>query len=289
MKLRSWFGEPLLHFLLAGGAVFAVLQWLAPDDPGGLTIRLGEDALIDHLQERAQLYDRENFARLLDGMSEAERAELARDAATSEALWREGQALGLAQADPLVRARVIQQMRQILMEEAAADVELDENQFRQFYEANRDRYAAGAQVSFGHVFLSGEARSGPAAAKAAAQRVLEQLHAGNVSLADAGNFGDRFLYQRNYSASGEQEIASQFGAGFAGALMQLDVSPRWQGPLQSEHGWHLVLVRQKSPARIPDYASIAGQVQQDALAEERSRRAEQALDRLMDRYEVVEE
>ena len=38
MRIRTLLGEPLLHFLLIGAALFAVYRWKSPVDPVGRRI-----------------------------------------------------------------------------------------------------------------------------------------------------------------------------------------------------------------------------------------------------------
>ena len=115
------------------------------------TIDVTRQAVIDHLQSRAQLYDAESFERLLAGMSAEERAALVRDAAAEEALYREGSALGLAGADPLVRRRVVQQMRQLLLEERAGEVTVSDAEVEQYYRDNASDYGLPERLRFSHV------------------------------------------------------------------------------------------------------------------------------------------
>ena len=286
MNLKGWLKEPLVHFLLAGGALFLAASWIWPAPQDGRIITSGEEQLLEHLQARAQLYDEETFSALLANMSEEEVKQLVRDAAVSEALYREGQALGLAEADPLVKSRVIQQMRLLLMEEQAADVTVTEEDARAFYEAEKSRYAEGARASFSHVFFSNERRGERAAADAA--QVLTELVSDEVPFSQAGRHGDRFLYQVNYAETGLPELAGQFGEEFAAMLFTLQPSDEWQGPLQSQFGWHLVGLRELSAERIPPFEEVAGRVAEDALAEERSRRAMVAIDDLMEGYDIRE-
>lgn len=284
MNFRSWLKEPLVHFLTAGAVLFLAASWIWPAPETGRVITIGEAELLDHLQARAQLYDEDSFATLLSNMSEEETAQLVRDAAVSEALYREGQALGLSDNDPLVKARVIQQMRLLLMEEAAADVQLSEAEVQEFYEANQQRYAQGARASFTHVFFS--TRQRPDSAESDARAALARLNRGGTDFADAGQNGDRFLYQRNYAENGAREIAGQFGEEFTRALFALEPGGDWQGPLQSAHGWHVIGLYEMSAARVTPLADIADRVTEDALAEERSRRAMQAIDALMAEYDI---
>ena len=67
----------------------------------------------------------------------------------------------------------------------------------------------------------------------------------------------------------------------------LEPKDSWQGPLQSEFGWHAVLMRENADAQVPPFEEIAERVREDALAEERARRTDAALDRLMERYTVT--
>src|SRR6187549_372102 len=122
VSLRTWLAEPLVHFLLAGLALFAAVSWWQGPLDAGRTIRLSREDLIVFLQGRAQVYDRESFAALLKAMPARQRRALVHDAALYEALYREGIALDLAEADPLIRQRIVQQMRQLIAEEAAEGV-----------------------------------------------------------------------------------------------------------------------------------------------------------------------
>ena len=55
MTAKAWLREPLVHFLGAGAALFAITSWLAPDTGSDRKINVTREAVIDHLQSRAQL------------------------------------------------------------------------------------------------------------------------------------------------------------------------------------------------------------------------------------------
>lgn len=274
---RGWLKEPLVHFLLAGGLMFLVASAWEGQPSEGRDIRLERADLLTFLQGRAQVYDEDTFDVLLDEMGEADRAALIRDAAVQEALYREGIALGLAEADPLIRQRVVQQMRLLLMEEAAADMQVSDAEMQAHFANNRADYALPPSATFTHVFV---AEQGQASA------LLAQLQRDRVRGQQASQFGERFLYQLNYSNVGPGLVRSHFGESFADALFAWPEGS-WQGPLQSEHGWHLVLVEDRSAARTPALADVAATVREDALAAKRLAAADQALDRLLDRYEIT--
>jgi len=279
MTIRHWRREPLVHFLVAGGALFVLASMWGAEAEAGQRLRIDRDDLLVFMQGRAQVYDEQTFGALLDEMPRVERQKLIRDAALQEALYREGQALALAEADPLIRQRIVQQMRLMLMEEAAADLSVTPAEVQTYYQGNRAQYAIPPSITFTHVFFAGEG------ARPAAQVARERLRADAVPLARASEFGERFLYQLNYSEASQPLVASHFGEGFARSVFDLEPG-RWQGPFRSEHGWHLVLPVAVQTAREPTFDDIAEQVSADALAEKRQRAADGALDQLLARYEL---
>lgn len=271
-----WLKEPLLHFLLAGGLMFLVIAAWEGQPSEGRNIRLNRADLLTFLQGRAQVYDKKAFDALLDSMSAKDRAALVRDAAVQEALYREGIALGLVQADPLIRQRVVQQMRLLLMEEAAADMQLSDAEMRAYFDSNRTDYALPTSATFTHVFV---------AEKRQATALLAQLQRDQIPSQQANTFGERFLYQSHYSDVGPALVRSHFGESFSTALFDMPVGS-WQGPVQSNHGWHLVLLEASSAARAPALTDVAATVREDALAAKRQAAAALALNRLLDRYEI---
>lgn len=280
MMMPRWLKEPLVHFLAAGGLLFVTFGALENSGDNGRTIRIGREDLLVFMQGRAQVYDEAAFQQMLDQMKPQEMAAMVRDAALQQALYREGAALGLAETDPLIRQRVAQQMRLLLMEEAAADLSVSDAEVKAFHERNRQNYALPPSLTFTHVFVPGAASRGKAAA------LLASLRQRHIPFDQAGQFGERFLYQLNYVDVGPALVASHFGKPFADALLTLPPG-QWQGPIQSEHGWHVVLIDRSSPAREPELADIMPTLREDALAEKRQKAADRALGRMLHRYTVV--
>jgi hypothetical protein len=280
MKAPRWLKEPLVHFLAAGGLLFAASLALKGGDDEARTIRIGRDDLLVFMQGRAQVYDETTFQKLLDRMKPEERSALVRDTAIQQALYREGKALGLAEADPLIRQRVVQQMRLLLMEEAAAGLSLSDAEVKAFHARNRKDYALAPTVTFTHAFVPGAASGGQAA------KLVSELRKRQVPFDRAGEYGARFLYQVNYVDVGAALVASHFGKGFADAVLTVPTG-QWQGPIQSEHGWHAVLISRRSAMREPTLAEVLPTVREDALAEARQRAADRALDGMLARYTIV--
>jgi hypothetical protein len=239
---------------------------------------IDDDVLVSRLQQHTG-GDAAALMEALRGMPSVERAKLVREVAADEALYREGRALGLDTVDSVVRLRTIQQMRLLLAEEASGELSVTGEEVQEFYERNREAYAEPATISFSHLFYSGW--DGEARASAA----LEELRSGRTIREETG---DRFLYQTAYAEAGAEAIASQFGIGFLDALMPQEPVNDWQGPVRSDHGWHLVQLRKRSAAHIPPLIEVEPRVREEALAAKRSTMLDQAIDALLARYEVEE-
>ena len=121
--------------------------------------------------------------------------------------------------------------------------------------------------------------------RAQAAALLERLRSGHVAADQAGQYGERFLYQQNYAAADKGLVTSHFGPDFAKAAFALEPGT-WQGPLQSAHGWHLVLPFAKDTGGIPELSDIRDQVREDAIAERRRVAANAALDKLLASYTI---
>lgn len=277
MSPPRWLREPLLHFLVAGAALYIGASWLAPAPDSGRSILIDEQRLVTALQQRSGVTDEQAVRAGLAALPAKEREKLVHEVAAEEALWREGRALGLDEVDGVVRMRVLQQMRLILAGESARGMAVSDAEVAAFYEANRKAYGEPAEFSFSHLFYRGA--DGEARARSALSRLRARSERPDQT-------GDRFLYQSNYASVGAQELAGQFGIGFLETITGLMPDAEWQGPVKSDHGWHLVLLRSKEEAQVPPLSAIESRVRGDALAAKRARAVEASVDRLLERYEV---
>ncbi len=284
LMLRKVFSEPLTHFLLAGAALFVIVslsQGLVESDR---TITVTENDLLVYLQGRAQLYDEDTFAELVDSMSADELQSLVREVASQEALYRERLGISLPDVDPLVRLRTVQQMRLLLMEEAAAGISVDDREIERHFDEHPDDYRVPPRISFTHVFVN--ARDDSDHSAEAARELLDELRVNDVPATRSGRHGDRFLYQLNYADVSDRLLRSHFGDTFAAELFGQAPGARG-GSLASDHGWHLVLVIRRAGSRLPELGEITERVRDDALAAKREEAAREALETLLDEYEVV--
>ena len=269
------FREPLLHFLLVGGLLFAADAVLrdraAPSDQ---VIRISEPE-IDRLRAQwTRQYQRSPAPEEIQGLIDARLRE--------EVLFREALAMGLDQDDSIVRRRLAQKL-EFLIEDLAAAREPTEAELSAFFEARQEGYQLPARVSFSQVFFSPDRRG--RAAKPDASLVLAGLRPETLAAA-AADQGDRFMMGASYSEQRPQDVEAVFGPEFVQALFEIEPGG-WSGPIPSAYGWHLVRIEARSPSRLPTLAQVADQVRHDWSYEQRRLANETVFERLAARYELT--
>jgi len=285
--MSKLFAEPLLQFAIAGVCLYALLQFFASPsalDRRSSEIIVSQDALLSYLQYQTKSFTGGDAAKRLQQLDQTERETLINDFIRDEALYREALNLGLDRNDEILRRRLIQKMEYVAQGFYNEMPPLSEAQLNEFFQQNKQDYAIAANATFTHVFVSntGEKLN----AQAQANKLLNKLNQDKVNFEGAGNLGERFLYHRNYIERSEDYINSHFGKRFSQALFQLAASEQWQGPIASEHGWHLLLINHLGAARAPTLTEVAGVVLADAQRQQHQQLLRQAVEKIVSKYRV---
>ncbi len=272
-RSMSWLREPLLHFLILGSAIF-LLADLVGDPAGGRADRIrltaGDVELL-----------RQGFQRTWQrAPSAAELAGLVEDRVREEIYYREALALGLDRDDTIVRRRLRQKM-EFLSEDLAAELPTDAD-LEAWLGANPERFRVEPRIHFRQVFLSRDRRGDRL--RADAERLLAGLRAGD-GRPDPAELGDPIPLPAEAGELSASEVARLFGGEFAAGLFEL-APGRWEGPIDSAYGAHLVLVRERVPGRDPPLAEVREAVAREWSAERRSRAREDLYRALRARYDV---
>jgi hypothetical protein len=200
------------------------------------------------------------------------------DFVREEVLYREALALGLDRDDLVVRRRLVQKMEMLALRDGPGVSEPD---LMDHYLAHRADYALPESVSFRHVFFSAAARGADAhAAAGAALGDLRDCGADGVS-----GLGDPPPVPPEVSDWTRPMVEARFGEGFAVSVFEADPGG-WRGPVASAYGYHLVLVTRRAPARVPDFAEVAGRIATDLDAARRAGALDRIYARVRDAYQV---
>ena len=280
------FKQPLVQFLLGGFILYLLLLVSNPEGELDDSIIIVDDAsLLTYLQFQDKAFDEAQARQILEGLDEEGRARLVEDYVRDEVMVREAFAMGLDQNDDVIRQRLIQKMDflfQGFVDDAAVPSDADQ---QAYYEAHQDRYEQPAKATFTHVFFNSRNRERELA-KADAEALRETLNAEQVPFEQAGRYGDRFFFLRNYVDRSEQLISDHFGPDMTKALFEAEPDGQWIGPFSSRFGEHLVMVRSIADARALSLEEAKDQLLEDIRIERRDEARRQAYEERAKNYTV---
>jgi hypothetical protein len=264
--------EPLLHFIIIGGLLFAALAAL---DPG----RSGEPAAPPPI--RLTVTDAERLKEMWTRQwrrppTDEELESLLADHLKEEVLSREARALELDVGDAVVRRRLAQKMT-FLFDDTIRIAEPPEAELHTLYQTRPDLVRTPARVSFSQIFFH---------RKQGDNRARTSLAALSNATALPVEHGDRLLLGDTFTDQDERAIDNLFGAAFARAVMDLPVGT-WSGPVESGYGLHLVKVMEASPSRALPFTEVRERLAQEWRRERQETANAQLYEGLLRKYRLV--
>ena len=274
-RMRRIAREPLFQFLLVGAILFGA-HGAFGGESGGTDSRVIEvpSEMIKGLRDEFLLRTGQPAARAdLEGA--------VRTYVENEVLYREALRWGLDRDDPIVRRRLVQKMRFVVEDGALAQAPTREKLLACF-ESDPERFERPATSSFDHVFLASDRH----------QNLSEDAAAVLVALSkDDSEWrakSDGFLWGASFEKVADDRLSEMMGADAAAQIGDLEVGG-WQGPVPSPFGMHLVRVRERNAARIPEFEEARAEIYQAFLEDEREAARRAAVDELIAGYEVEAE
>jgi hypothetical protein len=272
--VKRFFGEPLVHFLLLGAALFVIYGRGGGSAGGGSIVvsaaRIGQLAAgFERVWQRPPMEDE------LRGLVE--------DFVREEVWCREALALGLDRDDTVIRRRLRQKV-EFLTEGTIAIGEPSEQDLRAFLASHPERFRVEPRASFRQIYLSPDRRGerAPEDAREILATLRERDHPNPADL------GDPFLLPLEFADTTPGDVRRAFGDEFARQLFEVETG-RWTGPLTSGYGLHLVLVGERVEGRMPDLDEVRAEVEREWRETEQRERAEQLYAGLLERYDVTVE
>jgi len=273
--LKNLIREPLVHFLVLGAGVFGLFALVGDRseiEPDEIVVGAGQIERMSQAWRKTRMRPPTQLE--LEG--------LIRDHIKEEIYYREALTLGLDQDNAVIRRHLRQKM-EFLSEDIASQTEPDEGALQAFLDANPDKFRTDLRVSFQHVYFSWDKRGDLAAVDA--RQVLATLD-GSESYDDISVMGDALPLPQAVDLYPLREVASLFGREFAQRLTTLDVG-RWQGPIASGFGVHLVYIGERIDASLPQLDEIRDTVMREWREEQRQSVNQVFYDTLRTGYNVV--
>jgi hypothetical protein len=254
-SFREWLREPLLHFVLLGGALFALDHVLASkaDDPH--TIVVTQEIERETLGTFKAIRGREPNAEELEALH--------RVWLDNEVLYREGLSLAVDKGDPAIRERVIFKALSVV-DSGVKLPDVDDNTLRAWFEARRDKYDDPARYDFEEAALAGEL------SEARVRELVAKLASGASGDAGAG--------LRVFKARPRQNVIESYGADFERAL-QTAKPNEWQA-FRTKDGFRAMRVTGITGAKPANFEQLRGVILhdwKDAVASEQRSAAVHAL------------
>ena len=278
--MRRLLSEPLLHFLLLGGALFAVFQFTAQP----IANPLNADQEIVVTPGRIETLAA-NFRKVWQRPpTETELNGLVEDFIKEEIYYREALAIGLDQNDTIIRRRLRQKMEfsttdlSQMAEPTAADLQA-------VLDANPAAYHIDPIVSFEHIYID------PTKHGDALDGVIGNLR---VKIASAENpeeltgLGDRLMMEPAFAKVTVFDIDRLFGQGFGEAVAALELNI-WSEPLRSGYGLHFVRVSERIDGRTPALEEVRDELERDWRVKQSAQTEAAFYQALRDRYTITVE
>ncbi len=245
----NWLREPLLHFVLLGGVLFATDHVLVTreDDPHTIVVGAEVDREARDLFKASS--GREPKADELKALRERW--------VDNEVLYREGLAMKVDRGDTAIRERVIFKALSVV----DSNVKLpryDDKTLRDWFDSHRAKYDEPPRFDFQEAVLSGENN------ESTVRAFVDTLNNGTPGDAKAG--------LRVFKGRPRSNLEQSYGPEFAKALEAAPAS-EWR-PLPSRDGWHAMRLESITPPKPAVFEAFQGVVLQDwtdaVLADQRT-------------------
>jgi len=266
--LPDWAREPLLHFMLLGGLLFAADHLLSrrADDPQ----RIIMDSAVD--AEASQVFSASR-GRAPDAKELAALRQVWLD---NEVLYREGLALQVDKGDSGIRERVI--FKALSVVEANLKLPaVNDKILQDWFNSHRDKYEEPARFDFQEALLTGN--DGAPASEAQVRAFVAALNGGTPGDAKAG--------LRVFKGRPEANLQQSYGPDFAKNLAEGPVG-EWRA-LASREGWRAIRLDGLSAAKAADFQALRNVVQQDWTDATMSEQRSAAVQALAKKYKIVTE
>ena len=266
--------EPLIHFLLLGGLLFALYSFLNKDevDPADYTIHITQSD-VDRLVKAYQ----KNWNSLPDS---ATLAAIIDDEIKTELLYREALRMNLDHNDEIIRRR-LKQKYEFLVKDLVSLDQVTEEELQSFYKEHTHLYQRPSAISFHQIYFSPDQRRNP---QQDAQTLFAQVHNQKASASFEQN-GDNFHLPNHFVRKDKESVRQAFGKQFADALFQIN-QQGWVSPIPSGYGYHLVNIDTIVPPQALSFDQVKERIEQDWQQQQQVLYNERLFENLRSQYKI---
>ena len=244
--MKKLLKEPLVHFLLIEAGLFLFYSQVN-DTASGPNQRVVVSA--GRIEQLARIFTK-TWQR---APTRKELQGLIHEFTLEEAYYRRAVEMGLDRDDTIIRRRMRQKL-EFLTDDTAALVEATDEELEKYLTENEDSFRDSATYTFQQAYFNPEKHGDDPEAYVAEQ--LMALRSGETEVADVS------LLPTSFNAATRRVVDGAFGADFSRELDRLEVG-KWQGPVRSGLGFHLIRIDSRTPGRLPELAEIRPVVERE--------------------------
>jgi len=271
--MSKWLKEPLIHFLLLGALIFFVYDQLAGKGSAPDEIFISRGQQDNLLNTFGRTWQRPPTPEEFQG--------LLRDHVRQEIAYRESRAMGLDEGDIVIRRRLRQKL-ELLAEDVASLSAPTDQDLQAYLDSRPEDFAIEPVLSLRQVYFSRERRG--ANAETDARQFLQRITTDGPE-GDLEQFADPLPLPAELRDVRESELARLFGRMFVDGLQGLEPG-RWEGPVESGFGLHLVFIEAREAGRTPELAEVRDAVQREWLSQRRQEAVDRLYERLAENYTI---
>lgn len=273
-SLRRLLREPLLHFFVIGALIYLLYSVFNDPERNLSETIVITPARIDQLINQFEaVWNRKPGANEVDHLIEEE--------IRSEVYYRDALALGLDKNDAMVRRRLRQKM-EFLSDTSIYLQEPSKEDLERYFSDHKQTYQHESRLAFEQLYL------GQTVSQQSAAKMLDTLRA--TPAMATSSLGQRTSLPAQLGLSRAGAVDSIFGSGFYSQLGALEPG-RWDGPVTSSYGLHLVRTLDGQPGRMPELDEVRDTVVREwkAAKAKGNREADYVKRRSRYKVEVIRE
>jgi hypothetical protein len=257
--------EPLVWFVVLGVVLGASWVWLAPPDTE--TIRVESETLRALEKQQEELLGRP--------LTDEERTRVHEGYIDDEVLLREALRRGLQWSDSRVRQRLTRIMRAALTENVP---DPSVAQLQAHFQENIDKYSTPESITLEQVVFPWEEE----VTEGEVDEVLAKLRSG----VPPEGFGRNLVAAgRRMPRQTRRDLVRALGPEFADAVEALPAG-KWQGPIGSTRGVHLVRVIERHPPEVATFEQVERYLRQEWLMSRTRELQQEGIDEIRAGYRI---
>ena len=215
-------------------------------------------------------------------LSELQIALIRDDYIKREILKREALKWDLDKVDPIILSRLAQLGEQFLVNNLPSQ-DYSEETLKSFYDKNRHFYIDDAKITFSHIFFRNNDEKTINDINYYVQTQNEQFFNNNL----LGKVSV-FPYQKNYAQRSESFIRGHFSEKTTREIFNLKSSSKWQGPIESPYGLHIIKLSSISEAKQKTYDEVRDLVLKRFISEKNKEGFKLELEKKISNYQIID-